>query len=277
MTIWIYIFDIANKFTRNNSFGILSITMKERVVFHFKRIEAGMPYIHLTIGVRIRLHYTWLVVVVLITAAVVTQFSTDYPLWLRIMLGVAASVLYFLAIIIREFVINFLAINKGIVVRRVTLFAIGGVQDVDETSTRPSLDILLAVTGMLTNLVIAGIFYFIYTALVRSGSIVVHVLIQWLAFISLMLVFLHFVPGFPLDMGRILRALLWKATGNYRKMTRITGWIGWSIGLISSLGGIYIMVISQEWFTGVLFLFVGLILQNAVTHSRRQLTENNPV
>ena len=235
-----------------------------------------MPHINLTGGVRIRLHYTWLVVVVLVAAAVVTQFSTDYPLWHRITMGVAASVLFFLAIIIRECVVNFIAIRRGVTVRKVTLFAIGGVQDVDESTMSPSLDILLAVAGMLINLVVAGIFYIVYTALVRSGSIVVHVLVQWLAFICLMLLFLHFVPVYPLDTGRILRALLWKVTGNYKKVTRITGWIGWCVGLASAIGGVYILVVSQEWFTGGLFLFVGLILQNAVTHSRRQLAEDSP-
>ncbi|MFC2069675.1 hypothetical protein ACFLTB_00660 [Chloroflexota bacterium] len=250
--------------------------MRARILSFFRRTDAGAPHLGRIAGVRVRLHYTWLLAVVFITAAVVTQFSTDYPLWQRIMLGVAASVLFFLAIIIREFVINLIAINNGVAVKRVTLFAFGGVQEVDETSTRPSLDILLAVVGMLTNLVIAGIFLILYTALARSGSIVVHVLIQWLAFICFMLTLFHFVPGFPLDAGRILRALLWKATGNYERMTCITGWVGWSIGLISAIGGIYIMVTSQEWFSGALLLSAGLILQNAVTHSRRQLVTNNP-
>ncbi|MFC1920502.1 hypothetical protein ACFLYQ_02115 [Chloroflexota bacterium] len=247
--------------------------MKEGILSFFRRIEAGSPHLGQIAGVRVRLHYTWLLAVVAITAAVVTQFSTDYLLWQRILLGVAASVLFFLSIITRESVLNIITIKKGINVRRITLFALGGVQDVNEETTSPSLDIMLAVTGMLTNLVIAGLFLILYTLLARNGSIVVHVLIQWLAFICFMLTLIHFVPAYPLDAGRILRALLWKATGNYRKMTRITGWVGWGIGIISAIVGIYLMVASQEWFSGVFLLCVGLILQNAATHGRRQLAD----
>jgi len=251
--------------------------MMKRALSFFRKIKDKEPDVGRIAGVRVRLHYSWLLAVVFITAAVVTQFSTDYPMWLRITLGVASSVLFFFAVLTREFVLNFIATQKGVTVRRITLFPVGGVQDVDKTSINFSLDILLAVAGMLTNLIIAGVFLILYTALVRSGSIVVHVLVQWLAFICFMLAVLHFFPGFPLDAGRVLRALLWKATGNYEKMTRIAGWIGWSIGLTGFFYGIYITMTSQEWFTGFLLIFASLILQNAATHSRRLTIEDNPV
>ncbi len=250
--------------------------MWERVVSFFRRREFGESYLGRIFGVRVRLHYTWLPAVVFITAAVVTQFSTDYPFWMRVMLGIAASVLFFFAILTREFIINFIAVHKGITVKRVTLFALGGVSEVDRESTRPSLDLLLAVTGMLSNLVIAGIFLILYTALARTGDILVNVLVQWLAFICFMLAIFHFIPGFPLDAGRVLRALLWRATGNYERMTRITGWVGWGAGVVIAIGGVWILVTSQEWFSGVFLLSIGLVLQNAATHSRRNLGENSP-
>jgi Zn-dependent protease len=257
---------------------ILCITMEDGDKNRFLKLflqkrAVYVPYIGRIFGVRLRLHYTWLPAVVLISAAVVTQFSTDYPIWQRITLGIAASVLFLFAIIVRELVLNLISVNKGIRVDSVILFAFGGVQHLDRETLRPSLDILLAVTGMLTNLVIAGIFFILYTALLGSGSIVVHVLVQWLAFIFLMLTFLHFIPGFPLDAGRVLRSLLWKATGDYGLMTRITSWVGWSIGLVLVLGGILLLVMTQEWFTGVFLLSIGLVLQNAATHSRRQAAE----
>jgi len=203
-------------------------------------------------------------------AAVVTQFSTDYPLWQRIIFGIAASLLFFTAITIREFVLSLIATHRGITVKGVILFVFGGVSQIDKDTTLPSLELLLAVVGILSNLIMAGILYVMYVILVHTGNIIVDVLVQWLAFICFMLALFHFLPGFPLDGGRVLRALLWKATGNYERVTQITSWTGWSIGLLCTIGGILVMIITHQWFTGVFLAFPGLVLQNAATHSRRQ-------
>lgn len=236
----------------------------------------SVPNLSRIFGVRIRLHYTWFMAIILIAAAVVTQFSTDYPLWQRIALGIAASLLFLVAITIREFVISFIATSKGITVERVTLFVFGGVSQIPKETTLPVLELLLAVVGMLSNLIIAGIFYVAYLVLVYTGNIIVDVLVQWLAFISFTLVLFHFIPGFPLDGGRVLRALLWMAIGDYERVTRIASWTGWGIGLLFTIGGIVVVIITQQWFVGILLAFPGLVLQNAATQSRRSSTTLQP-
>jgi len=218
---------------------------------------------------RLRLHYTWLLAVILITAAVVTQFSTAYPLWQRIVLGLAACLLFFLAITIREFALNLVANKRGVPVKSVTLFVFGGLSQIEREDNLPSVETLLAVVGMLSNLVIAAIFYLVYFILSRTGNIVIDVMVQWLAFITFMLTLFHLLPGFPLDGGRLLRAVIWKATADYKKATIITSWCGWGIGLLCIGSGIALMVMAQEWFVGGLLIFPGLVLQNASTHSRR--------
>ena len=218
---------------------------------------------------RLRLHYTWLLAVVLIAAAVVTQFSTAYPLWQRIVLGLAACLLFFLAVTIREFILNFIASRRGVPVKNVTLFVFGGLSQIELEDNLPSVETLLAVVGMLSNLIVAGIFYLVYFIMARTGNIIIDVMVQWLAFMTFMLTLFHLLPGFPLDGGRLLRAVIWKATANYKKATIITSWCGWGIGLICIGSGIALMVISQEWFIGGLLILPGLVLQNASTHSRR--------
>jgi len=228
------------------------------------------PNLGRVFGVRLRLHYTWFVAIALMTVAVVTQFSTAYPLWHRIMLGIIASLIFFMVTAIREFVLSFVAMSKGVPVKNVTLFLFGGVHQIEEKATLPAIELLLAMVGMLFNLIIAGVFYVVYFVLSHTGNIVVDVLMQWLAFICFMLALFHFVPGFPLDGGRVLRAVLWKATGNYQRVTRIASWTGWGIGLVFTIGGILVVIFTQQWFVGVLLAFPGLVLQNAATHSRRQ-------
>ncbi|GAI48212.1 unnamed protein product, partial [marine sediment metagenome] len=127
---------------------------------------------------------------------------------------------------------SFIATSKGIPVESVTLFVFGGVPQIAKEATSPILELLSAVVGLLSNLIIAGIFYVVYLVMAHGGNIIIDVLVQWLAFIFFMLALFHFIPAFPLDGGRILRALLWKATGNYERVTRIASWTGWSVGLI---------------------------------------------
>lgn len=218
---------------------------------------------------RPRVHYTWLLVIPLISAAVVTQFSVTYPLWQRAILGLIAAALFLVALTIRELILALFAARKGVRVERVTLFAFGGLTQIDKNTSTPALEVTLSLLGLLVNLVTAGVFTAVYLVLAGTGSALADILAQWLAFIWVMLAILHFVPGFPLDGGRALRALLWRLTGSYEKATRTASWTGWAIGLIAAAGGILLLVISKERFTGVFLIAVGLVLQNAATHGRR--------
>ena len=218
----------------------------------------------------IRIHYTWILAFVLISWAVSTQFSVETPFLLRIVFGVAASVLFFFAVLLREIVLLFLAIYKGVVVENITIFVFGGLLKVDQESITPSHEILLALAGILCNLMIASIFYLTYVLLGEASQTAIDVLLKWLAFLYFTLSLFHIIPGFPLEGGRIIHVILWKALNNAGKATRIASWIGWVIGLIITVGGILILFFTVEKFTGVFFIGIGLVLQNAATHSLRQ-------
>jgi len=219
--------------------------------------------------IKLRLHYSWIFVIIFMAAAVTTQFSTGYPLAQRITLGVIASLLFFLIMVFRRFLIAIIATRRGAVLISDTLFATGTVLEMDSTTINPEKDVFLAVVGLLANLVVAGILFVIYLVLAHTGSIMVHVLVQWLAFICFMLALFNFAPGLPLDGGRVLRALVWKTTGDYARATRIFSWLGWFIGLAFILAGTALVIITRQWFVGVVLILPGLILQNSATHQRR--------
>ncbi len=221
--------------------------------------------------VRIRFHYTWIAIFIFMTAAVITQFSTSYPFLQRVTLGIVASIIFLLTLIIRTFIIVWLAIRRGAIVKSETIFAIGGVLEMEQTTTFPTLELLLAVSGILINLFLAGILFTAYQVLAQTGSIMVYVFIQWLAFIYFMLSIFNILPGLPLDGGRILNSILWKMTGNFEKATRISSWAGWALGMAFIVVGIVLTVTSRQWFVGVLLALPGLILQNAATHQRHQI------
>ena len=227
--------------------------------------------------IRFRVHYTWLFAVILVPAAVITQFPPTYPLWQRAVLGIFASLMLFVAVAVRELVLGFIAIRKGIAVESVTLFVFGGMSQLDSETSSPSLELLLAACGQLFNIIIAGIFSIIYFVLKGSGNIMIEVLMQWMAFIWFMLVMLHFIPGFPLDGGRALRVFLWRLTTDYVRATRITSWLGWGFGLVMTAGGISLLVLTPELFAGLVLVVFGILLQNAATNSRRRVVQSKAV
>jgi Zn-dependent protease len=222
------------------------------------------------LGVRLRLHPTWAVAFILITAIVVTEFPEAYPYWQRIILGIAASLLFFIAVGFREVILNFLAINRGIPLQRVTLFAIGGLPQIPKGDTKPIIELLMATAGLLLNLVIAGILYAIHSALVNTANMLVDGIVLWTTYLYFLLAFFHFIPVFPLDGGRLLRTLLWKLTGDYDRATNIASWAGQGLGLLFIIGGILLLVLSQQWFSGLTLVFVGWVLYLAAAQSRRQ-------
>lgn len=230
----------------------------------------SIPNLGRIFEISLRFHYTWLVFLVLATVMVVTQFPESYPLWQRAIFGIAAGLFFIILGSIRQFVVILLATIKGIVIRRVTVFVFGGVLPLTKEHNQPTLDLLVAVTGLLANMIIAGILYGLYAVMVKAGSVVIAGLTQWLTYIFVLLTLFHFIPGFPLDGGRMLRALLWRTTYSYEQATRITSVIGRGISLLCIIGGIILLIATRQWFTGLVLIFIGWVLQIAATQSYRQ-------
>lgn len=224
--------------------------------------------------IRLRIHYTWLFGLILISLAVSTQFSTELSLAYRMSYGIAAAVLYMVAILFRELLLILMAVYKGLEVKVLTVFVFGGLMEIDDPHATPSHELLLGITGMLCNLLITGIFYFTYVFLGRDDGIAINVILRWLAFLFFTLSLYHIIPAYPLEGGRVLNALLWKTLGDVRKAMRISGWTGWVLGFLTMAGGIMLAVFTVELFTGIFFMLLGLIIQNAATHARRQKFEH---
>ncbi|HEY96086.1 MAG TPA: hypothetical protein G4O15_14250 [Dehalococcoidia bacterium] len=228
---------------------------------------------------RCRVHYTWLLVILLIPWTVSTHYSTETSLVTRVLLGLATAFLFFITVCLREIILLLLAVYKGIAIKTVTIFAFGGLIQPDYETTSPSRQILLAVSGMLLNLIITGIFYFAHLVFGNDSPDTVGIPLNWLAFFYFTLSLVHIIPAYPLEGGRIFRSILWIATNNIKRATRIAGFTGWAAGFLIMAGGILLAVFTSELFAGLFFAGLGLILQNAATHGIRhikQITEPTP-
>jgi CBS domain-containing protein len=221
---------------------------------------------------RLGFHISWYLAFALIIAVVVTRFPEYYTFTERLLLGLGASILYFLALLFRQFAINITSYYRRIPLSRVMLYPFGGVPQVAKEESLPILDVLLAVVGLLSSLIIVFIFYLVYLALVVAGNVWFAWLIQWLNYITLMLFLVHLIPGFPLDGGRILRAILWKFTRSYDRATLISIRTGRLTGAAFFAGGVALLV-NRQWFVGLIIAFLGWILYLAASSCKQSLLQ----
>ncbi|MDD4876910.1 MAG: CBS domain-containing protein [Dehalococcoidales bacterium] len=222
-------------------------------------------------GIRIRVHYTWILVFALVTAIISTQFSENYPLWQRITLGLVVSLLFLLAATIREIILNTAAFGKEISIKKITVFAFGGVYQENKNKIESTHLPLLYLARFFSNLVIAVIFYGLYATFINTSNFMMAGVTQWLAYIYIVLFLLHLVPAFPLDGGQILRLIIWRSTGDYYKATKIASLIGWAIGLFLIFTAVLVFIITKLWMISLLIVIIGWVIQDAAGNTRQRI------
>jgi Zn-dependent protease/CBS domain-containing protein len=225
-------------------------------------------------GIPLRLHYTWFIIFALVTVSLVLNplIEPPYPpIAQRIILGILTSLLFFASIVTHELAHSILAIRNNISVKEITLFVFGGVSQITKEATSPRAEFLIAIVGPLTSLALAGIFYGLHLLLVSANQILAASLMWWLAWINALLAVFNLIPGFPLDGGRILRALVWHRTHDYHRATRIATKVGQGIAYAFIAGGIALIFILGLWFNGMWLIFIGWFLNNAARASYQQV------
>ena len=224
-------------------------------------------------GIPLRLHYTWFIIFALVTYSLVL-YTVDqpYPIEQRIILGILTSLLFFASILTHELAHSILAIRNNIPVKEITLFVFGGVSQITKEATHPRAELLIAIVGPLTSLALAGIFYGLHLLLAGTQQILAASLMQWLALINVILAAFNLIPGFPLDGGRIFRALVWQRTHDYHRATRIATNVGQGIAYtLMAVGIASIFAPLLSWFNGLWFILIGWFLRDAARASYQQV------
>lgn len=224
-------------------------------------------------GIDVNIDSSWLIVFVLITWTLAgSYFPNQYPdwdSWLHWAVGVITSVLFFASVLAHELAHSLVAIRQGEKVRSITLFIFGGVAQITEEPDRAFKEFFMAIVGPLSSLVIALAFGILWLA-VRGFSEPVGALARYLAMINASLAFFNLIPGFPLDGGRVLRALIWGISGNLRTATLVASWFGQGIALLFMVGGV-LWVFRGAFIDGLWIAFIGWFLRNASISGYRQV------
>jgi Zn-dependent protease/predicted transcriptional regulator len=216
-------------------------------------------------GVKVGLHYSWFILALLVMFSLAGQFHATNPDWEMVLIwasAIATGLLFFTALLTHELSHAFVARARGLPVRGITLFALGGVAETEKDSADAKTEFLVGVVGPITSAFIGflcfGFAWAIgWTPFATAETPFVAILV-WLGYINIVLAIFNMIPGFPLDGGRVLRAIIWWATGDVSRSTRIAAGVGqlFAIGLLifgflrffggAGLGGLWLVLIG--WF-----------------------------
>jgi len=234
--------------------------------------KGGIPFGRI-FGITLKLHYSWFLVFGLVTWALSASYFPDaYPEWSTgkaIVAGVLTSLLFFISLLAHELMHSLTAKAKGLGIESITLFVFGGVSRITSEPKTPKDEFLIAAAGPLTSLLLGAVFWGLWYA-VEGNSGFVEGVSFWLGWINVSLAGFNLIPGFPLDGGRILRAILWWRSGNVKKATKTASDIGRGVGWAFILGGVW-LIFWGALFNGLWLALVGWFLQNAAQGSYRQL------
>lgn len=228
-------------------------------------------------GIRVGLHYSWFIIAALIAFSLGEQFHQTNPGWAPIQVwGIAlfTAVLFFVTLLLHELSHSLVAQAHGMKVKEITLFALGGVSQIESEPPDAKTEFWMAIAGPAASLLIGFGCLALAAGLGWHGLTVPHTgvtaILVWLGYINLLLGVFNLIPGFPLDGGRVLRAIVWGATKDIDRSTRIAARIGQVVAFLFIFYGIW-SFFSGAGFNGLWIAFIGWFLLEAAQSSYAQV------
>ena len=176
-------------------------------------------------GIDVLITSSWFIVALLISLGFAPRIEAEQPglgFW-KYVAGFVFAVVLYLSVLLHEASHAVTAQRLGYGVTSITLHFLGGMTEIDGSSRKPRHEFWIAVVGPLTSIAVGvtalGLVYVVPDGLVKIA-------IEGLAAANLVIGVLNLVPGLPLDGGRVLKALVWGASGNQHKATIVAGWGG---------------------------------------------------
>jgi Zn-dependent protease/CBS domain-containing protein len=236
-------------------------------------MEASIRLGHIR-GIPIGLHYSWFIVFGLLTyflsmpGGFLHEFFPGWETSTYWIVAAASSLLLFTSVLLHELGHAFTAQHKGIPVKSITLFIFGGVASIAEDSENARDEFAIAIMGPVVSVAIA-LFSFVVWLLIGPFQEQLAAIFLYLTIVNTVLVLFNMIPGFPLDGGRVFRALLWGWTGSVERATRWASMTGVMIGYAFIILGIFLVFVVL--FTGIWLILIGWFLQNAADQAYKQM------
>ena len=235
----------------------------------------GLPSLKLgrIFGIPIEVDASWFFVFFLVASTLTTSYFPsalpDRGPVTYVALGFVTALAFFGSLVLHELAHSLVARAGGLRISKVTLFLFGGVSQLEDEPRGPGHEFVMAIAGPLTSVLIAVGAWFAFVALRAAGARdVLWVPLEYLALINASLAFFNLLPGFPLDGGRVLRALLWALTKDLLKATKWASRVGQALGSI--LIAIAVFGVLQGTFDLVWFAVMGWFLTSLAAGAYQQ-------
>jgi Zn-dependent protease len=222
-------------------------------------------------GIQIGLDYTWFLIFALISWSLSTDYFpyvfkgwTEYEYWT---VGILTSVMLFVSVLLHELGHSIIALNYKIKVKQISLFLFGGVAEIAGEPPKASAEFWIAIAGPLTSILLALIFFLLQSFF--TGFIQIFAFLKYLAYINFVLALFNLIPGFPLDGGRIFRAIVWGITKDFHKATNIAVLVGRFFGFAFIFFGT-LQALGGNLSNGIWIAFIGWFLESAANQQLQQ-------
>jgi Zn-dependent protease/CBS domain-containing protein len=224
------------------------------------------------LGIPIGLDYSWFVIFGLLTWMLAgSYYPAEFKNWPPLMywlVGAATALMLFVSVLLHELGHSVVALRYNIPVRSITLFLFGGVAQIGAEPPSAVAEFLIAIAGPLVSLTLAAVFYAVEPLV--AGMEPLLGLVKYLAYINLALVLFNLIPGYPLDGGRVFRAIVWAITKNMRRATLIAANVGRFFAMVFIFIGVWQMF-SGNFGGGLWIAIIGWFLDNAASAQVHQV------
>jgi Zn-dependent protease/CBS domain-containing protein len=224
-------------------------------------------------GIPLRVHLSWLVVFGLVSWSLAAGYFPaqlpDLPVWSYWVKAIVAAAMFFVSIVLHELGHSLVARHHGIGITSITLFVFGGVSQMKEEPRQPRQELQIAIVGPIISLGLAVLFG-ILAVLGETGGepTTLRVVLSYLAAVNLLVAVFNMLPAFPLDGGRILRAVLWLRSGDRLRATTTAARTGRGLALGLIALGILRLFAGNAF--GVWLVLIGWFIMQAAGASLAQ-------
>ena len=226
------------------------------------------------LGIDIYINYSWIIIFLLVMWTFFSYLNTlniAATTGLKLASSFIYSILFFASLLLHELSHSYVAKKNNIEIKNITLFLFGGVANIEREPDNPKVELLMAIAGPLMS-VILGFIYLGISYLIPQK--IFNLTFFNLGIINIFLAIFNLIPGFPLDGGRVLRAIIWLYSKNIKKATIIASRIGVAFGLFLIFTGLFIMFTTQDIISGLwLALVIGPLLIQLATMSEYRIKE----
>lgn len=225
--------------------------------------------------IRVGIHVSWLIIYAIATWSIASSLAPT-SLGIGLAIGAACALLLFASVIVHEFAHALVARRFDVRTSVITLFIFGGVATIEREPPTPTAEIAIALAGPGASLALAAIaglaFRIASTLPVSAVTDVIVLLLEYIAIANGMLGLFNLIPAFPMDGGRVLRAILWQRGGSQNQATASAALVGMAFALLIALTGLVVMIVFHGWqylWNVVLGVFLVRATLSTYRHARK--------